>query len=128
MEAIHHDYRTDRVSVKTLCRFFPETRRVTCALIAARYALRVLSEGLPVTADEVTERRKAQRHLRLLDLFEPIAIEAESATTDKLRAAYARRFRSAIGVPPIGRSAFREALLRRVNVPVSEIIAMYDGS
>jgi len=57
-------------------------------------------------------------------LFEEVALRAETAKTDKLRGAYARRYRSAIGVPPERRAAFREALVARVNVSVEEIIAL----
>jgi hypothetical protein len=80
-----------------------------------------------VTAGELTARRKTERRLQLMNLFEAIAIQAETAPTDKLRDAYAKRYRASIGVPPIRRNEFRAALFRRVNVPVEEIIAMHSG-
>ena len=85
-------------------------------------------ESLPLTAEELAERRKAERRLRLMDLHEVLAIQAETTERDELRAIYAQRYRTLIGIVPAQRDAFRYALENRVNVTVDELAeAFSDG-
>lgn len=79
------------------------------------------AENVPLTAEELYERRKAERCLQLMKLNESIAQEAETAASERLRVAYAERYRRLIGVPPSRRREFREALMNRVNVSVDEL-------
>lgn len=105
-----------------------ESVRPACAPLAARYAGRVTVENVPVTADELYERRKAERRMRLMDLHESTARDAETAATEPLRTAYANRYRRLIGVPPARRREFRAALEARVNVAVDELAEAFAGS
>ena len=120
-EALLHQYGTGHQVVKTLRDVFFKSRRNACATDRARYSGRIRPKNLPITADELAERRKADRRLQLMDLFESIAIRAQSAETQTLRDAYSRRYRSAIGVPPARRAEFRDALSGRMIVPVDEV-------
>lgn len=84
------------------------------------------ASGPHVSADELRERRRAERRLRLIELSEDIAVGAETAT-GRLREAYAARYRSLVGVPPARRHDLRAALCRRVDVTVDEIVALFAG-
>jgi hypothetical protein len=114
--------------VKPPPRGIPKSRRSACAPPPpARYPAAVPAENVPVTADELAERRTAARALRLIDLCEPLAVKAETAATG-LREIFAQRYRALVGVPPSRRVDFRRALEGRVNVPVEEIAAaLADG-
>jgi hypothetical protein len=85
----------------------------------------VPAESLPVTADELAERRKADRKLRLMDLLESLAVQAEASPTQSLRDAFARRYYAAVGISVDRREQFREALRHRINVAVDELIAHF---
>ena len=86
------------------------------------------TENVSRTAEELYERRKAERRLQLMELNESIAQGAESAASERLRAAYAERYRRLIGVPPSRRCEFRRALEDRVNVSVDELAEAFGES
>ena len=79
------------------------------------------------SADELLEERRSERLLRLIELHESFAIQAESATTPTLRRAYGNRYRRAIGVFPERRVELAEALRTRINATIAEILESFDA-
>ena len=86
-----------------------------------------MSERIPSpTADELGERRRAERLLRLMELKEEQAARVEATTHEGLRAAFATRFRALIGVRPDQRHAFRNWLRHRTDdVSIDRMIEAY---
>ena len=83
------------------------------------------TENVSRSAEELWERRRAQWRLRLMDVHEKIAVAAESAASERLRAALAARYRTLIGVRPDQRREFRDALENRINVTVHELVESF---
>ena len=69
----------------------------------------------PLTADDAFERRKAERRLELLDVNEETAVQAETEPHERLRLAFAERYRNLIGVMPERRHEFRSRLTYRTD-------------
>ena len=86
-----------------------------------------LEQFKATSADELLERRRSERLLRLIELHESFAIQAESASTPTLRRGYAERYRRAIGVFPERRVELAEALRQRINATIAEILESIDS-
>jgi hypothetical protein len=77
------------------------------------------------TADELLERRSAKRRIQMMDIAESFAVQAETAPTVRLRAAFASRYAGLIGVPPARRHALRASLQDLGQSTVEELLARY---
>jgi hypothetical protein len=87
------------------------------------HALAVRIERHGVSADDLWERRKAERMQGRLDLLEDIAAGSERARSGLLRQALAMRYRSIVGVDPAKRDTFRRALSNLENgQTVSDVV------
>jgi hypothetical protein len=61
-----------------------------------------------------------------MELTEDIAVQSETADTERLRRAYAARYRAFVGVPPSRRRELRDALQGLHHMPVDELAANLD--
>lgn len=95
--------------------------------LPARDHRHCISESSPFrTGEEASTARAVERRLRLMDISEQIAADAETCTYDRLRDALRNRYRNLIGVRPEQRQQFRSELQQLHNVTVDELVAMFE--
>jgi hypothetical protein len=78
----------------------------------------------PKSFEELFERRKADRLVRLMDLQEATVRDAERRN-EILRDGYAREYRALVGVFPDQRHELRARLLNLQGVTVEELLASF---
>ncbi len=75
------------------------------------------------SAEDLWERRLADRMLARLDIIENVAVESETSHDERLRQTLAQRFRNVIGVAPSQRGMLRTLLSSLSEIDtVEEII------
>jgi hypothetical protein len=75
--------------------------------------------------DQCWAKRAAELRLRLMDLHEPLAVQAETHASGRLRALYAERYRRLIGVDPHVRQEFRHALTNLQGISVANLTTLF---
>ena len=84
---------------------------------------------MTLEAPEVSAtKRKAEQVTRLLDIWEVVAVQAETARTGALRAAYAERYRRLVGVSPDQRQEFRKTLQHMHGITVEQLVQLFNNT
>lgn len=82
-----------------------------------RYSRTVSAEILPAQANCSAPLRWLERRLRLMDVFEPVAVQAENAVLVNVRGRFARLYELMVGFPVNRRSAVRAAIAACLETP-----------
>lgn len=79
-----------------------------------------------LNSEDAWNARAIERRLRLMDIHEQIALDAETCTHDLLRDALRNRYHNLIGVRPEQRHQFRVEIQQLHNVTVDELVEMFE--
>jgi hypothetical protein len=79
----------------------------------------------PASAEQLWERRRANRHLRLMEVYERLAQAAEVAACSARQSAFANRYRELIGVLPEQRQELRETLVHVHGLSMDELLSQF---